>query len=50
MTYAASAAPEITLRLVTTALAVGTPVLIPVLVYLLWIFKLRGNALDMLEQ
>lgn len=49
VTYAASAAPEITLRLVTTALAVGTPVLIPVLVYLFWIFKLRGNALDVVE-
>ncbi|RIK52746.1 MAG: cytochrome BD ubiquinol oxidase subunit II [Chloroflexi bacterium] len=49
VTYAATAAPQITLRLVSMGLAAGALLLIPSLAYLVWIFKLRGNALDVAE-
>jgi cytochrome d ubiquinol oxidase subunit II len=49
ITLANSAAPEVTLRLVTIGLGVGAVLLFPSLAYLFYIFKGKGNPLEIAE-
>ncbi|GIV78629.1 cytochrome d ubiquinol oxidase subunit II [Litorilinea aerophila] len=49
LTYHETAAPAITLRLLAIGLGVGAVVLIPSLLYLLYIFKLHGDGLALEE-
>jgi cytochrome d ubiquinol oxidase subunit II len=49
ITFANSAAPEITLRLVVIGLGVGAVILFPSLGYLFYIFKFKGDPLQIAE-